>query len=343
MHTTISAALQQTALAEQVVELQYQLQPGIWKPYGDPGRQKSVRDVGYHLQYLSEAVEANDPNLFVEYLVWVKSLFDHLDFPESVLPNTLYCLRQVLALRLEAEARQLALEILDQGAQSLAAPYAPQQSYLTEDNLLARQFLDLLLLGQRQKASQLILEAVQAGMPVREVYLQVFQNTQREIGLLWQTNRISVAQEHFCTAATQLVMSQLYPYIFTGERKRRRLVMACVGGELHELGARMVADFFEMEDWNTYYLGANTPMESVLRTVSEQKADLLAISVTMTFHISKARELIRQARAGASPELPILVGGYPFNLSPRLWEQVGADAYAPDAQGAMRAADQLAR
>ena len=69
-------------------------------------------------------------------------------------------------------------------------------------------------------------------------------------------NLLSVAQEHYCTAATQLVMSQLYPRIFSTERRGRTLVAARVADDLHEIGLRMVADFFEMEGWDTFYVGA---------------------------------------------------------------------------------------
>ena len=63
-----------------------------------------------------------------------------------------------------------------------------------------------------------------------------------------------MAQEHYCTAATQLIMSQLYPYIFTTGKNGRVLVGTCVSGDLHEIGVRMVSDFFEMEGWDTFYL-----------------------------------------------------------------------------------------
>jgi hypothetical protein len=36
-------------------------------------------------------------------------------------------------------------------------------------------------------------------------------------------------------------------------------VAACVSGELHEIGVRMLCDLLEMEGWNTIYLGANVP------------------------------------------------------------------------------------
>lgn len=331
-------------LAEKIVETQYQLQPEFWKPYGHPGREKSVRDAGYHLSFLAEAVEAGDPQLFSEYLAWVKVLFAGLNFPDHVLTTTLTCTHQVLSEELPAAEREAALSILDDGLVKLKFAPVTLPSYIQGDqpiDLLARQYLETLLRADRRTASDLITNAVRQGLNVREIYTGVFQRTQREIGRLWQTNQISVAQEHFCTAATQMIMSQLYPYIFNGKRKDRGIVVTCVGGELHEIGARMVADFFEMDGWDSYFLGANTPPNSVIQTVAERSADVLAISATMTFNVNKVSEIIRLLRADSSARVRVMVGGYPFNLSPDLWQSVGADGYAHDAETAPIEAERL--
>ncbi len=343
METPTSRLIREKAdwLAERTVALQYAQQAEIWDPY-KPAHAKSLRDAGYHFTYLAEALEAEDPQLFYEYLGWVKVLFNSLKFPDTVLPACLDCMAAALEESEAAELVRPALELIRVGrARILLAP-VELPSYLTGSqplDRLAREFLDLLLHGDRASASQVILAAVRAGTPVRDIYLHVFQRTQREIGRLWQTNQISVAQEHFCTAATQMVMSQLYPFIFTGERKPRKVVVACVGGELHEIGARMVADFFEMEGWDSYFLGANTPPEAVIATIAENKADILALSATMTFHVPKVKDLIQQLRADPALPTRVLVGGYPFNIAGSLWKQVGADGYARDAQEATLAAE----
>jgi MerR family transcriptional regulator, light-induced transcriptional regulator len=151
------------------------------------------------------------------------------------------------------------------------------------------------------------------------------------------------AQEHYCTAATQLIMSQLYPRIFSGERNGQTLVATCVSGDLHEIGVRMVSDFFEMEGWDTYYVGANAPTESVVRTIADRRADVLAISATITSHVRTLKQLIATVRADAACNgVKVLVGGYPFNLAPELWREVGADASAPDAAMAVEMAARLA-
>ncbi len=331
------------ALAEAIVARQYEGQPEIWTRYDAAGRVKSVRDARYHLDYLAEAVEAGDPALFSAYLAWVKVLFAGLHFPETVLPTTLEHTRQVLAAHLPEEARVPALAVLETGLQSLSDAPVSLPSFLageTSLDYLARAYLEALLAGDRLTASRMILQSVEQGAPVKDIYLRVFQRTQHELGRLWQTNQISVAQEHYCTAATQLVMSQLYPAIFAAAKKGPRLVATCVGGELHEIGARMVADFFEMEGWDTYFLGANTPTDSILRAVDERRADILAVSATMTFHIERVRELVAAARQSGL-KVRVMVGGYPFNIAPELWRSVGADGYAPNAQEAIAHAERL--
>ncbi len=192
--------------------------------------------------------------------------------------------------------------------------------------VLAKRYMDALLNVQRDAASRMILKAVEEGTDIKDIYIHVFEASQHEIGRLWQTNQITVAQEHFCTAATQLVMSQLYPYIFRSKKIGRRLLAACAAGEMHEMGVRMVADFFEIEGWDTYYLGANTPTQSILDTIKELKPDVIALSASIPYNVAAISDLISIIRK--SPEvssIKILVGGRPFNLAPNLWKKIGAD------------------
>jgi len=206
----------------------------------------------------------------------------------------------------------------------------------TTPHKYSKEYLEHLLNADRNAAANLVFEAIDNGVGIKDIYMDIFQASQHEVGRLWQNNEISVAQEHFCSAATQMIMSQLYPKIFNSEKNGLRLVATCVGGELHEIGLRMVTDFFEMEGWDTYYLGANTPIESILSTIETYKADVLAISTSMTFHIEKTRALIKEIKdSDVGKDTLILVGGRPFNLAQDLWKKVNADAFASDAMQAI--------
>jgi MerR family transcriptional regulator, light-induced transcriptional regulator len=199
---------------------------------------------------------------------------------------------------------------------------------------VAEAYLEDLLDGHRTSALARVDELVDGGTSIEEVYLHVFEPVLRETGRRWQRNRISVAQEHYVTAVTQLAMAQLYPRIFRTPRIGRVLVATCVGGELHEVGLRMVADLFELAGWDTHFLGADTPSQAVAELALDRGADLLAVSATLPSHREEAARMIAALRSRV--RAPILVGGRLFQLQPELWRTIGADATARTAADAVR-------
>lgn len=333
-------------LARAITALEFREHPELEKRYGPEGRDKSTQDAAYHLAYLAEAVAAAEPRLYVDYLGWAKVVLARRNVLPEDLHSHIECLTRVVREELPARLLAAVDPFLEAGLERLPGLPDDLPSLIEPDHphaVLAHQYLQALLDGDRRRAAALVMDAVEGNVPVRDLYLHVFQRTQHEVGRLWQTNQINVAQEHYCTAATQLIMSRLYPWVFTGERSDRTMVATCVAGDLHELGIRMVADFFEMEGWNTFYLGANTPTRSVLQTLDDREAELLAISATITYHVPQVERLIGEVRS--RPELAsvsVLVGGFPFIRSPDLWRQVGADGFAPDAEGAIALAARLA-
>ena len=115
-----------------------------------------------------------------------------------------------------------------------------------------------------------------------------------------------------------------------------------VSSDLHEIGVRMISDFFEMEGWDTFYLGASTPVETILETVRSRRPDVVAISVTMPYHVSEAARLIAMIRAAELQPAPhVLVGGRAFVDDDGLWRDIGADATAQDASLAVAIASEL--
>jgi MerR family transcriptional regulator, light-induced transcriptional regulator len=333
------------SLSQAIVARQYELMPELFQRYGEAGREKCLQDAEFHLSYLAESVASSLPSLFSDYVAWAKIMLAGRGIAASDLTLNLECIRHALDETLPQEMSALASGYVEAGLKQLPELPSELPTFIQDSDPLARlakQYLDALLGGERHIASRLILEAVDQGTSVKEIYLNVFQRSQYEIGRLWQMNRLSVAQEHYCTAATQLIMSQLYSRIFATEKNGRTLVASCVGGDLHEIGVRMVSDFFEMEGWDTFYLGANVPTPSIVQTLVERKANVAAISATITYHARKVGEVIAAIRANElTRDVKILVGGYPFNVAPDLWRQVGADASADNAEAAIAIANRL--
>ena len=345
LNTQVRDALevQRQSFSEAIVALQYQRQPELLARYGEAGRAKCLQDAASRLSFLAQALAVSRPLLFADYLAWEKITRAGYGTPAEDLALSIVCIRDVLHQVLPEEIRAPVREYIDIGLTQLPQLPSVLPTFMSAQEPLAdlaQYYIEALLRGERHSASHCVLEAAKTGVSIKDLYLHVFQRTQYEIGRLWQMNQISVAQEHYCTAATQLIMSQLYPSILATKKKPHVLVASCVSNELHEIGGRMVADFLEMDGWNTFYIGANTPTPSIVQTLEEQQANVLSISATLTSHIQTIAEVIAAVRSSeVGQHVKILVGGRPFNIVPDLWQQVGADASARDASEAVTVAN----
>ena len=331
-------------IAQEALDIFYNKYPEFLNKYGEEGKKRSYEDLVYHLSYLESAISVNEPKLFIDYLAWCKMFFKSIKFPLEHIVESLEILVSIYEKN-HSETSKDEIEYLNVGLDAFNELPSELNSFINADSklgVLAQQYLNSLLRRDRETASKLIFDAVKNGVAIKDIYLHVFQNSQYEIGRLWQLNKINVAMEHYCTATTQLIISRLYPYIFKGIKGDSKMVATSVSGELHELGIRMISDFFEMEGWDTYYLGANVPDKSIISMMEEVNADILAISATIAFHIDKVKDLIDLVKENENlKNVKILVGGYPFNNNRELWKAVGADGFATDAESAVKKVKQL--
>jgi MerR family transcriptional regulator, light-induced transcriptional regulator len=186
--------------------------------------------------------------------------------------------------------------------------------------------------GDRRRALGCVERARAAGLGLRTLYLEVFQPALREIGELWQENRLTVAEEHLATAITQSAMLRLYSDCNVPDGGGPTLVAACAETERHEIGLRMLCDLLDLERWETVFLGSSVPAESLARMVRERRPDVVALSASIAPHLPQLRAAISSVRGAAGPARPLIVaGGRPFLEQPRLVATVGADLGAPDA------------
>ncbi|RPH47106.1 MAG: cobalamin-binding protein [Desulfobacteraceae bacterium] len=199
--------------------------------------------------------------------------------------------------------------------------------------------LSLLLHGDSRGSLQLVNQSVKKIDDLKHFYLDVVCPVMYRIGLLWEKNVISVAEEHVATAIIGRITAALYPLFANVDMCRGKAVVTAGPNEFHEVGARMLADFLEMEGWDVTYLGANTPKEELLTILKRHKPFMVALSVATVFNLDHARQTIEMVKADPETRnIRIMVGGLAFNNMPQLWRDFGAEGYAADAnKGALSA------
>ena len=181
--------------------------------------------------------------------------------------------------------------------------HVPDQMYDT--------YLSALLAGDRSGCTTIVNELIKNDISIQDLYLNLFQRSLYHIGELWEHHLVSVTVEHLATAITERLLTLVEPNIFGGQYREHSVIIACVADEYHQLGARMIADLFELHGWRGYFLGANTPVQDLLTMIDQKNPDLIALSLSIYFNIPslvKSLDLVTEAH----PDLPILVGGQAF-------------------------------
>ncbi len=288
------------------------------------------------------ALAVGQPAILADFLSYAASRVEVLAPGHRPPHEAVATARGLLSSRLSERDGRSAEDFLNR-ALELTTWSAPADPTPGEFGALARGYLALILQGRSEDARALVLDARRHGISLREVLVDVLESAQREIGRRWQIGEISIAQEHYCTAVTQMVLTDLYPSLFAGTATTRRLVAAEAPGSLHQVGLRMVVDLLQCEGWDTKYLGPATP-EQVVDSLAEHQAVVLAISASMPSQIAAVSAMIATVRADPrTREVKVLVGGRPFAVAPDLVALVGADACALSAADAVTACDQLSQ
>lgn len=196
---------------------------------------------------------------------------------------------------------------------------------------LARRYLGCLMAGDARSARALVERALEDGVSASSLYLRVITPAMYEIGRLWETAHIGVAQEHLATQISQAVVITLGARLAGAEPvgQGRTAVVSSTPGELHALGGQMVADFLETQGWHVLVLGADVPGPEIAELAEERQAELVALSTALPGHLLSVTRTCQLLRKLARPPF-IVVGGRAYRSDEPRALAVGADAFAED-------------
>lgn len=318
-----------------VSEALYAAHPELELRFGARGKQVCRQDLGHHLDYLQAALDSGEAAPFLNYARWLGDILEHRGVPTRHLDESFALLGAFFTRHLSPEAAATVDAVF---AATRDTPNLPLSPYLHGRLPALRQTADYgtaILSGNQPSASTLMMEAMREGN-YGQAAVGMIQPALYEVGRLWQLNRITVAQEHLATAVSQNVLAHAYVHAEFAPANGRHAVFACVPGNQHSLGLRMIADVFEMAGWDTAYLGADVPIPDLIRMLDTRRPQLLALSLSLPAQLAVTRDAIARIRAELGERCPeIWVGGLASLSSERLWRIVQADGWAADALHAL--------
>lgn len=168
--------------------------------------------------------------------------------------------------------------------------------------------------GDRAECSKIVNDLLDRNVNPKEIYLDLFQKSLYRIGDLWDTSRYSIGQEHISTKITESVLSKVVEKYKPNTLAEKTILVTCLDKEFHELGARIVADYFEIKGWKTIFTGASTPKDEILNLIEKRKPDVVGISNNFYMNIPRLLKLISEIKE-KFPDQKIVVGGQSLNFN----------------------------
>ena len=167
------------------------------------------------------------------------------------------------------------------------------------------QILEGAVSNDRHSVTTRCLDLTQKGVAPAHVITEILASVQVEVGWLWQTNRLSVSQEHTATGVVDHALAAVALDCRT-RPSGAKAVVACAEDNWHSLGARMAAELLTLQGWTVTFLGAATAADQLDQFLRNTNADLVAISCALPTQFEGVR---RQARVAADHGVAVAISG----------------------------------
>jgi methylmalonyl-CoA mutase cobalamin-binding domain/chain len=126
----------------------------------------------------------------------------------------------------------------------------------------------------------------------------------------------------------------------TGVQGRGTILLATVEGDIHDIGKNLVGTMLSAAGFEVVDLGVGVPAARIVEAVRERQAGVVALSVLLTPMVGQLYAVVEAlTEAGLRSRVAVVIGG--ACTTPRLAEEMGCDAYGPDALAAVRICEDL--
>jgi DNA-binding transcriptional MerR regulator len=159
----------------------------------------------------------------------------------------------------------------------------------------------LLLAGDFAPAREMIIRADDAGAPLEQLFSDVLEPVLTDVGERWHAGSLSVSQEKEISEFAREVIVQLTVLHRRPDPAGGTAVAACVEGEDHELGLRMIAGALGARDCNVVFLGRSVAPQFLDEAIVRHNPVLVLLSASMPKRLTALRESVAMARSRTNP------------------------------------------
>lgn len=183
-------------------------------------------------------------------------------------------------------------------------------------------------------ATRLATQALAIYSP-EEVCLGLYQPALVEIGEQWASGKVSVTVEHFASALLRAQLESLYRSAPCGEGGPLVFV-GCAPGELHEIGALMLALFLRRAGGRVVYLGQSIEVDALVATTAQAHPHAILLSASLPRHAEGLRA-VGESFQQLGDESPLFFfGGQAFLSDPALAQNIPGQHLSVNALDAIR-------
>jgi methanogenic corrinoid protein MtbC1 len=196
-----------------------------------------------------------------------------------------------------------------------------------------RLYADAVLDTDRDRALQIVTEAVEAHVSPEEVVFEiVLPSLESMMTAVSEGQGVSLAQHYMAAQIGAEVVEEMIPRFTARPATVGRVVIGTAPGDFHGLGKRIVIGCLKAMMVDVTDLGLNIPAERFVDEAVARDAQVIAVS-TMMLHTALGeggslgvRRSLRER--GLEGRIRIAVGGAPYRFDPKLYRSVEADAWA---------------
>jgi methanogenic corrinoid protein MtbC1 len=168
--------------------------------------------------------------------------------------------------------------------------------------------MSALLDGDKAACRGIITRLIQEHVDVKIIYESIIQKSMYRVGYLWDKCRISIADEHIASEITKEMVSLININTKRSGSKGRSVIITCVQKELHDIGPRIIANYFELMGWNSIFIGVNIPDKELVNYIGKYKPDLIGISNSFYMNVTNLLGLLDLVKT-QFPDQKIIIGG----------------------------------